>query len=385
MIDLERLNKERSSALNSLIKKLGLDAMLLTGYDNVRYATGKRPVLVVDWYDPNSALLAPDSEPILMAQWAQGSPGGQPPREAMGRKNFPITLNAIIANIWARIYAKNIANLRPKKRIGVDHLPFEIFLELKKLLPDYDFVPILKDLLLLRSIKSDLEIQLLREAAKVVDAGLETAFKMMKPGMNERQIYGAAVASMIVEGSEGEPFFQMASSGESSVMNIFPTDRRIRDGETVIIDLGSMVEGYVGDAMRTGYAGATPSYETKLLYSSLYDAYFEGMKLIKPQTRTLEIDKAIRNCLLSRGYPDLPLAMGHGVGLRCIELPSISSEENDGDGQIDVLKAGMTLALEPRTFKKGIGMVGIEDVVLVTSAGYELLNKASYCEGLLLK
>jgi Xaa-Pro aminopeptidase len=136
-----------------------------------------------------------------------------------------------------------------------------------------------------------------------------------------------------------------------------------------------MYDGYYGDAARTGVVG-TPSRDLRDLYDALYDSYFEGITKVRPGVKASMIDETIRHGLLERGYPDYPTPSGHGIGMRVTEFPWVSRKEQAGEFDME-LQPGMVICLEPRTYRDKVAAVGIEDVILVTELGHELLTKTS--------
>ncbi len=292
---------------------------------------------------------------------------------------FPVIENSIIPKEWAEAYKAILLSSGIRSgRVGIDYMTFPIFQELEKN-REYTFVHALKEILLARAVKSTEEIKVMKVAASVVDDGMRAALDAIKPGIRENEIYAEAISTMIKQGSEGEPFFQMLSSGPRSVQYTFPTNKKVNDGEPVIIDIGCYVNGYVGDCMRTGCAGHL-SQKVKELYSSLYEAYMGGLNKAKPGVKTSQIDKETRRILKEHGYASAPIGYGHGVGLKCVELPWVTTEKESFETDLDVLKPGMIMTFEPRTARETIGMAGLEDMILITESGYEFLTKSPYLE-----
>lgn len=379
-VNEEKLRKASVEGARSVVKKLNLDALLVTSIDNVRYLTGRRLYYQLDWTSEGAAVavLPADGDPVDMAIGIFEPVGG----EVLGWSSYPYTAPIIIADRLVETYSKALTFFKAEKgRVGLDGIHFAIYEALRKKLPEATFVPVLEELLNVRAVKNEEEIKLFREVAKVEDIGLEAALKAVKIGNTENQVFAEALKAMTAAGSEGPPFFQLCASGKRTVTDIFSSEKVIRDGELVYFDIGCIVKGYIGDATRTEAAG-TPSKELKDLYSALYEAHMNGLKTIKPGIKASEIDKKIRETLKEKGYPDYPHSSGHGIGLRVAELPWITTAEEAGLKDME-LKPGMVLCVEPTTIKPGVSGAGLEDMILVTETGYEKLTKTPYSNTLL--
>ncbi len=378
-INQDKLRKASVEGARSVLKKLNLDALLVTSFDNVRYLTGRRLYFQLDWTtDGNAAVLPADGDPVDLTIGIFEPVGG----EALGWSNYPYTAPVIIADRWAEIYSKALKSFKAEKgRVGLDYMPFAIYEVLKKKLPEATFIPVLEDLLNVRAVKNEEEIKIYKEVAKVEDIGLEAALKTVKVGNTENKVIAEALKAMTAAGSEGPPFYQLCSSGKRSCVEILSSEKKIRDGELVYFDLGCIVKGYVGDGCRTESAGR-PSKTLKDLYSALYEAHMNGLKTVKPGIKASKVDQKIRETLKEKGYPDYPHSTGHGLGLRIVEFPWITKAEEAGPKDM-VLKPGMVFGVEPTTLKPRVSGMGLEDMVIVTETGYEKMTKTPYSNKLL--
>jgi Xaa-Pro aminopeptidase len=243
-------------------------------------------------------------------------------------------------------------------------------------MPSLAPIPIEEQLLRVRAVKNEEEIKLMKGAARIVDVGLEAGLAMMKPGMTENQVYGRVLSATQEAGSEGPPFFALCASGERTLHSTFATDKLLRPGDPVIVDVGAIFHGYIGDASRTGIV-EKGSKEIEDLYTALLDAHTSGIRAVRPGIKASEVDRKIRETLKEAGYPDYSASSGHGIGLGEVELPWITTHEEAG--LLDMtLMPGMTFSLEPGTHKPGVGAVKIEDNILVTDTGHEVMTKTKY-------
>jgi Xaa-Pro aminopeptidase len=225
-----------------------------------------------------------------------------------------------------------------------------------------------------RAVKTREEIQLLRETAEILDNGIEAASKYAEHGLNEYQLMAKIQAAIMEAGPESLAWLNFRS-GERTLTSWFANGRIMKNGDAYVFDVGCMADGYWGDVARTGVVGE-PSRDLLMLYDDLYDSYLEGLRVIKPGNMASLIDETIRVALRERGLSAQSTPMGHGIGMRVAESPLIA--ERDVSGKLNmVLEAGMVLCVEPRTYRDGVAGVGVEDMILVTATGYEVLNKAN--------
>ncbi|MBI5747674.1 MAG: aminopeptidase P family protein, partial [Nitrospinae bacterium] len=171
------------------------------------------------------------------------------------------------------------------------------------------------------------------------------------------------------EGAEGIPFDIIVASGERGALpHGIASDKIIKDGELVILDFGSRYMGYNSDCTRTLSVGRLDERQ-KDIYSIVLDAQREAIKSIKPGLKASEIDSKARQFIIEKGYGEnFGHSTGHGVGLEVHENPRIA------EGQDDIIKEGMVFTVEPGIYIHGWGGVRIEDMVLVTKEGCEVLT-----------
>jgi Xaa-Pro aminopeptidase len=235
----------------------------------------------------------------------------------------------------------------------------------------------------LTAVKHPLEVELLREAVRVADLGIEAAIAAVQPGVTEHQVAAEAVAAMRRAGSEFEPFIPLIASGSNtSMFERVATEKVIQSGEMVILDIGAVVRGYTGDLGRTVICGGNPTTEQRAIYRATHLALQEAKKLVRPGVSGKQIDQRARDVITSEGWGRYLYSgnTGHQLGYGLHGEPLVD-KVTDFE-----LAENMVICLEPRVVlsdRPDIGGAHLEDVMLVTADGGEQLNRTSYDRDLL--
>jgi Xaa-Pro dipeptidase len=224
-----------------------------------------------------------------------------------------------------------------------------------------------------RAVKDSEEIVLMRKAAELTSLGMKTARETLRAGMTEIELAAEIEYNMRKHGSNGTAFDTIASSGPSSA---FPhggcTDRRIRAGELVVVDVGAVCKNYRSDMTRTFIAGKLSGKQQKI-HQVVKEAQDEAFVAIKPGAKTQDVDAAARRIIEKAGYGDFFVhGLGHGVGLDIHEPPTLNWASKEK------LRVGNVVTDEPGIYLVGYGGVRIEDTVLVTEDGAEKLTIGPY-------
>ena len=226
---------------------------------------------------------------------------------------------------------------------------------------------------LLRAVKDEAEIELMRKAADFTSEGMKTAYEVLSPRMKEFEVAAEIEYAMRKRGSNGTAFETAVSSGPSSA---FPhggcSDRVIRQGDLVVFDFGAVCKSYRSDMTRTLVAGK-PSEKQKKLHAIVNDAQEEAFKTIKPKVKAKDVDAAGRRLIEAAGYGDYFVhGLGHGVGLDVHEAPILNPSSKEE------LAVGNVLTDEPGIYLPGYGGIRTEDTVLVNEKGAERLTQGPY-------
>ncbi len=261
--------------------------------------------------------------------------------------------------------------LKDYNTVGLNYssLTLESYKNLLRVIPDKDFVDVSISLHEARIIKDASEIKLLKEAAKIASDSLEPVYGKLKTGMREKEVAALVVYEMMRNGADGPSFSTIVAFGENaSQPHYSPGDRKLKTGDCVLIDYGALYDGYCSDVTRTVSFGKA-SEELKDVYSTVYEAQSESMKLIRSGANGKDVDIKARSIIDATKYKGRFIhSLGHGIGLEVHDHPALSSN-------LDFpLKAGMAITNEPGIYLPGILGVRIEDDVIVKENGYEIIS-----------
>jgi len=211
------------------------------------------------------------------------------------------------------------------------------------------------------------EIKLQRVASKLADIGCSAAREAMKPGVKETEMAAEANYAMQRNGAETLSFQTIVSTGpRSAYSHGWPTPRKLKKGEFMLVDLGPTVSGYAADETRTYLLGEDSKKEKMLV--AMDKAVQAVIDHVKPGVKCVELDAISRRVLKEHGFPDYPHSLGHP--LSGFPTPSLSKTS------LDVLKPGMLFTVEPGIYLLGFGGVRMEENVVVTEDGCEQLTRS---------
>ena len=387
----ETVRELRLSRARATMVAAGLDGLLVWKDENVRYLTGLRAQIIAGKSTAlNGCLLLGDAEPILLTS------GGElarvrtvmpwisevhqvPIMEARGlvRGAVEQTIGPLLRSHGA-----------DRARIGIDCGVFTLFEAFADLLPDVELVDGDEVMLAARRVKFPEELVLLEEACAIAEAVTETAIAAVRPGVRETDVVAEAMHTLYRLGGEMShvttPF--VASGEHMSPPNRIPSDKIIREGDLVFIDIGAMWSGYFGDLGRTVICGE-PSRRQQEIYTAVHDSLRAATAAMSAGNTNKDVAEAVREAAAGHGLVGnlLSLFIGHGVGMGANEPPYIG-EELPG-AEIVTLEENMTFAVEPLIWVGGVrggGGVRLEDTIVVTEDGGRPLTRTAFDRRLLL-
>ncbi|SMO39520.1 aminopeptidase P family protein [Melghirimyces algeriensis] len=223
-----------------------------------------------------------------------------------------------------------------------------------------------------REVKEEEELKLLRDAVNIADQAFGEIVKKIAPGMTERQISLQLEFLMREQGAFSSSFDIIVASGpRSSLPHGVASDRVMEKGDLVTMDFGAYYKGYCSDITRTVMLGK-PTDQQREIYEIVLEANRQAIEVIQGGVTGKEVDSVAREVIRKHGYGDaFGHSTGHGLGMEVHERPGLSPKEESR------LQPGMVVTVEPGIYLPEIGGVRIEDDVVVTENGCEVLSKSS--------
>lgn len=354
----------RVQATTRTIRDSGVDALVVSNPQNVRYLcgfTGSTAWLVLT---AGGARLLTDGRytAFVRQQMAAGR------QLATALDVVELGYDKALGDVLTSLAAKRVAfeaqtvtvsglNRWQRLGAGIEWLPTDDIVETQRL------------------VKDAAEIESLREGGRGladVAAGLG---RILAAGRTEIEIARAIDAAIERAGFERPAFETIVASGPNSAHpHARPTPRPLASGDLVVLDFGGVLDGYCVDLTRMAAVGRIDS-EARSLVAAVQEAQRAAIDAVRAGVTTASVDRAARSSLERRGLgAAFSHGTGHGLGLDVHEAPRISRAES---GHVTTLGAGMVFTIEPGAYVEGVGGVRVEDDVLVTTDGCEVLTECS--------
>lgn len=250
------------------------------------------------------------------------------------------------------------------------HLTYSAYEKLAAGVPNVALGPVQGWVERLRLVKDAEEIAAMREAARRVDDALAEFTADLKVGESERRLAWAFDTALVDRDSAPSFSTIMASGPSAASPHAVPGLRRLAKGDMLKIDTGGIVDGYCSDITRTYFVGE-PDARFHEVYNIVRQAQAAAVAAVRPGVTGKQLDTIARDIIAEGGYADaFTHSLGHGVGLEIHEGPHVSSNCEDP------LQPGMVITIEPGIYLEGWGGVRIEDMVVVTETGCDVLTLA---------
>ena len=331
-----------------LLEPLGLDALLVTRPENVRYLSG--------FPHPEDAQVLVTGEGAFLLtdpRYPEAERESRIPAKVLKREEREALLKTL------------------KGRVGfeAEHLPYAALERLRELVPA-EWVPTKGVVEKLRLRKTPEEVERIRKAQALAEEALAHVLPLLRPGVEEREIALEVEFFLKRRGAEGAAFPPIVASGERGALpHARASEKRLKAGELVTLDLGARLEGYHSDMTRT-FALGRPKEELRRAYKAVEEAMEAALAALAPGKTGKEVDAVARKALEAHGLDRYFVhSLGHGVGLAVHEGPSLSPYGEE------VLEPGMVVTVEPGVYLPGLGGVRLEELVLLTESGVELLSR----------
>jgi Xaa-Pro aminopeptidase len=347
-------SSRRLHTLTDALPKLRADYVLITHLPNLHYLCG--------FTGSAGALLVGGAEKVFFTDGRYTTQAKAEVQDARIRieKHNPM----IAAAMWLREKTPGTLGIEG------DHLTVASESRLRRVLvKPWRFRPLSGAVERLRRIKDPAETDLVRQAVNLGSSLFPSLLKTIRPGVAETQVAAKLEYSARQAGASGMSFDTIIAAGPRSAL---PHGRAsstpIPPHGFVVLDFGVILAGYCSDMTRTVMVGR-PSAKERGWYDAVLEAQLAGIAAVRPGATAGEVDEAARN-VLKRSKLDkyFTHSTGHGVGLEIHEAPRLAT------GETTVLEPGMVLTIEPGIYIPGQGGVRIEDMILVTKTGCEILT-----------
>lgn len=349
-------HETRQKSIRRMMDSNHLDGILFTSLENIRYICG--------FTGSDGALALTQQEAFFLTDsryWTQSE------EEVKGSQivHYKKKLEGITSLL---------SELRLRK-IGFESFSLSFSLHrslLERLTNIAELIPLEDEMKNLRAIKDARELPSIRTAIDIASKGFEHIMGMARQGVLEREIAFEMEFFMKSHGSEATGFDTIIASGKRSALpHGKASNKRIEKGDLILIDFGSMFQGYYSDVTRTVVCGS-PSSDQERVYQVVRDAHDKAIETIRPGIPIHEVDAAARDYIRGQGYGEyFGHGTGHGIGLAVHEDPAVNSE-NKGPAE-----EGMVFTVEPGIYIPDWGGVRIEDMIRVAAQGAEVLTHLS--------
>lgn len=370
----------RLSRVRTALDEAGVGVLIVTHLPNVRFLTafpGSAAILVVG---SEECQFITDSRYTVAAAAHLD--------ENVGRPGMCLIK---VDRSYDETLAEVVARLGPI-RVGFEaaHLSFRRYERLKAALVTASvghsgaaaptLVPTDRIVERIRAVKDSYEVDTLRAAAGCLSDVARSVLREVGPGRTERDTASMIDGRLRDAGFERPAFETIVASGPNSVLpHARPTTRLLEEGDLVVLDFGGIYDGYCVDLTRTVSLGE-PRADWRQLHAAVAEAQDAAISAVRPGRWAGEVDDAARSALTARGFGEAFLhGTGHGLGLEVHEEPRVgrrdrAPNEAVASGSDGPLQAGMVFTVEPGAYQPGVGGVRIEDDVLVTEEGCDVLT-----------
>ncbi|HYE20220.1 MAG TPA: Xaa-Pro peptidase family protein [Tepidisphaeraceae bacterium] len=354
--------KVRQKAVRAAMKELGLDGILLThppdlhyltnftGEDSVGLITHKDLFLVTDFRYREQAQIEAGWLTISMRDAKMSDAVAQVfkanPLKRVGFEANYTTVGQLDALVKA---GKDLKDGRPPELIGLENVMQNI-----------------------RKVKDDHEIDLIRKSVALAEEAFDAIRDQIKPGQTENYLAGLITFELRSRGASNVSFPPIVATGTNSALPHYrPSDDKteIEKDQPCLIDWGAILNGYCSDLTRTFMVGHV-SHRIRDVYKLVYESQLAAINFLRPGVTTMQADRVARDVIEKGGYgAEFGHGLGHGLGREIHELPSMRKT-----GGEEELRPGMVVTVEPGIYIPGVGGVRIEDDVLITHSGCEVLS-----------
>jgi Xaa-Pro aminopeptidase len=354
-LGMPREGQMETKGVRAVLEGKGLQGILFFTPENIRYLTG--------FSGSEGYLLAGVKENLLMVD-----------------SRYILQAREETKGCRIALLERRVAGLREHiSPLGLTRLGFEaqgisvaLFEQLQREMQGMELLPVIEELDQLRGSKSRKEIAAVKKAITIAEGAWEAVLEMVSPGIREDEVALELEYTMRKQGSAGVAFDCIVASGPRSALpHAKPTSRSVEAGDWLLFDFGARSGGYCSDESCTVVLDRA-SEEQRRIYGIVKEAHDQAIARVKPGIKLAEIDAAARRHITDAGHgAHFGHGTGHGVGLAVHEWPTVGKDSPDRTEE------GMIFTIEPGIYIPGWGGVRIEDMVLVTHDGCDILTTIS--------
>ena len=230
-----------------------------------------------------------------------------------------------------------------------------------------------------RSVKDADELSTLRDGGRRISSVMAAALQGLRPGRSEREVAADIDRAIVQAGFERPAFETIVAAGSNTALpHARPGSRILESGQLVLLDFGGSLDGYCVDLTRVASLGP-PGDDAVAWHAAVQEAHAAALAVVRPGVAAVEVDGAARHAIAERGLAHaFTHGTGHGLGIEVHEAPRIGKRQDRDptDAAAEApLRAGMVFTVEPGVYLPGRGGIRLEDDLVVTQTGYELLTR----------
>ncbi|MFI5233179.1 MAG: M24 family metallopeptidase [Gemmatimonadales bacterium] len=350
--------ERRLAALRTALEGAGLDALLVSSLPNIRYLSG---------FSGSSALLVVTARDVLLLTDFRYSIQANVEAAAVAR--VVIEPTSLWARLWSELPAMRDVESIAFESAHVTHADFQRLVEPPQGASRWQWRPAVNLVESLRERKDDAELAHIREAVRIAEHALQRTVERVKAGMTELAICGILEGELRSCGSRSHPFETIVASGERAALpHARSSARAVGSGDFLLVDFGAESGGYCSDITRTFVVGKATE-DQREIHDVVRESNATASGGVRAGMRGRDADSLARGYIERRGWGEaFGHSLGHGIGLEVHEAPRLS-KANDSP-----LPVGGVVTIEPGIYRPGWGGVRIEDDVVLTSEGREIIT-----------
>lgn len=391
-IDVPALRAYRHQRVQAAMASAGLDAIIAFEYANCRYVANLRPLWAPNFVVRQAVVTVRGSDELVVFVHQDDAPHRRQTMTWLPPENIRAFPTGVVSETAPPEALRPLADALEQLgladgSVGVDIATVTVLRRLDQLLSGYEVVDANACMNRARQIKSPTEVELLADASVLVDRAMDVAIANVAPGIRECEVLAEVMHTFYTYGAEIPQCNLIVCSGPNTApMQRFAGDRMIRRGDLVFMDIGACFNGVFSEATRTVVCGERDNDTQQAIYQLVYDTHWSTIEALRPGATAADVQAAALSHYAGSpfyGYMQ-EMIIAHGIGVGYAEPPFIAPP---GKPTPDLrIEPGLVLAVVPTIIVPGVsggGGVRLEDVVVVTDDGPELLTKAPYESSLL--